>query len=90
MKNKWSPIAGMIGFGIGLLAGAMSDFPDTYITRVFCAGLVLLGLVMHLLRLDLAGWSIIPLVLIGALANAAWYMAVVEAIRLLFKKLSPP
>jgi hypothetical protein len=34
-------------------------------------------------------WTIAPLAILGAFTNAAWYMIVVEAIRLLLKRLSP-
>ena len=93
MKNEWSPTAGVIGFFIAVAMALATDFSDTYSVRIIVGGLMLVVQVVRLFRLtvsfDPGFWVMVPLVLIGALANAAWYMILCETMRLLVKKLYP-
>jgi hypothetical protein len=64
------------------------DLPDTYLLRVLCAGPTLLGQLLGVFGLGVSSfWTIAPFAIVGAFINAAWYMIVAEAIRLLLKKL---
>ena len=84
MKNQWSPVAGGTGFLVAVMLASATDIPDAYFVRVVCAGPALLGQLLRLFGLGLPAsyWISVPLVLVGAFGNAAWYMILSEAMRL--------
>jgi hypothetical protein len=98
VKNRWSPIAGVVGF---LLAIPLSDNnnPPSYLLGVLCPTPFILGWIMLMFHLSgefsISWWGVVNVIVFVFVVfvfvffgNAVWYMMIVEAVRLLLGKLS--